>query len=177
MTPASGVTLTARNGRWYCRNDRMRRSLPLFLVAATLVTSFLARTAEAVESPRLRIVDLTTTTEVMAVAAPMPSLGGTQLRKFTPETVPAWMAVVGVTWETIGGGTVPGARLLFQYKINNEPATRSIEARVERAAAGRRSQRFAVPLGMAAENRVTAWRLQLVQGGRVIDERRSASWK
>jgi len=155
----------------------MSRTLLLLPIVVALVTSTVAPSARAAEALRLRIVDVTTTTVVMSVSAPNQNMDGVRLRKFVPETQPAWMAVLRATWEADKRFPVPGALVSLQYRLNEDPAARTIERREDQPVSGRRTTKFVIPLGAQAEHRVTAWRLQLIQGGRVIDERRSASWR
>ncbi len=85
------------------------------------------------------------------------------------------MAVLDVAWRALG--VLPGGvevRFSFRRAAPASPGERVRS--FPRPVTGVQRTRFEVPLERDGRDRVVAWRLQVMQGGRVLDQAHSAGW-
>lgn len=123
-----------------------------------------------------RIVAVHPTTDVAMVRSTFSPLATKRLPKFAPEGRRVKRAVLLVDWQT--GGALPADSLVrFSYRQAGHDAVKQQEERHPRPVTGLQQVRFAVPQLDPAVDRVIAWRVQILSGGRVLDERFSAAWR
>ena len=155
------------------RIDKMKSLCIVCLVAASLLPVW----AQAQEGAEARIIAVHPTTDVAVVRSTFNSLETRRLPKFSPEGRSVKQAVLVVDWQT-ARALPAGSQVRFSYRqAGSDDVVKQLEERHARPVTGRQRARFAVPQLDPAADRVTAWRVQIVQGGRVLDERFSAAWR
>lgn len=153
-------------------------TLPL-RCAASLLGILLAgaQQAAAQGSGEARILRVTATTEVAVAEMATDNLGGVRLTKFVEDSREAPQAVLVVAWRAPRSGLPAGAIVRLDYRRDNAPDLRTKDLRVDEPVTGERVTRFSLPLPADGAGRISAWRVQVLHGGRVLDEKTSASWR
>lgn len=143
-----------------------------------LVLAGLAGADASAQAPlEARILRVEATTDVATVAAPMRSLGGQRLTKFMEDVYQVPRGVLLVDWRAPRTGLPGGAVVRLSYRLNDERAIRTKEVRYAPPLAGDRRTRFAVPLAPDGSDRISSWKVEVVHGGRALDQQASASWR
>ncbi len=123
-----------------------------------------------------RIMGIKATTDVVVVESTFRSLENRRLPKFTPEGRRVPQAVLLVDWQTVRA-LPAGVLVQFSYRQPGSEAVRKLDRRYDRAVTGRQQTRFAVTMSDPERDRVSAWRVQVLYQGQVLDEQRSAAWR
>jgi hypothetical protein len=158
------------------RRVTMTRYLPVCLFLLALGAAGTA-SGQAVPAGQVRIARIATTTEVTTAAATVNNAAGRRMTKFVDEAAPSSRAVLDVEWQTPRSGLPAGTVVQFDYRRDRETRVRTQEVRYDEALRGDVKTRFTVPLGAGGAGRVASWRVRVLQAGRVLDERNSASWR
>ncbi|MCS6770647.1 MAG: hypothetical protein NZ740_01310 [Kiritimatiellae bacterium] len=117
------------------------------------------------------------TTGVARAATGFHPAAGERLTRFLEDGVEVPAAVLEVTWEQSPGLAPAGAALQLEYRLSGDPRVRTIRRTLPARERGPRTERFEMPLTPAGGMRVTAWRLRVVAGERVLEEITSAGWR
>lgn len=149
-----------------------RRALACLLLAcgSALSTGFAQLPGGA------RLLSIQPTTGVARITTGLQSTGPVRLSKFMEDGVEVPAAILAVSWTQAPGPARADMVLQLAYRMDDQPAIR-MQSKALPNARGTQETRFEMPLTPETGRRVTAWRLQLVADGRVIDERTSAAWR
>ncbi len=149
----------------------MRRRLFFFWAAVAWAGAFSA--SAQVEA---RFVRIQATTDVVLVKSTFKSREPMRLDKFTSPGRRIGEAVLLVDWQP-ARALPAGATVRFEYLRAGSDQVEKEERVYDQAITGLQQERFGVLIGDARRDRVSAWRIQLIQGGRILDERKSAAWR
>ena len=147
-----------------------------FLLLGAMVACCGSTAVRAQAPVEARILGIKATTDVVVVESNFRSLEGRRVPKFAPEGRRIPQAVVVVDWQTVRA-LPPGGLVQFSYRQPGSDAVRKQDRRYERAVTGRQQTRFAVAMTDPVRDRISAWRVQLLYQGQVLDEQRSAAWR
>jgi hypothetical protein len=140
---------------------------------ALLVLAAGAWSAMAQPSAKPTIVRVASTSEVaVATSQPVNSLIGRQMPKFVDQ-VDVVREKIEVAWEAPRGSPAGRTEIRLQYRTPDSAEVLTIQDQQGETRPGRHLTTFALPPGV----RVSAWRVQLGRGGRVLDEKTSGSWR
>jgi hypothetical protein len=129
--------------------------------------------ARAEKAPPARILRVASTTEVARVAAQgLNNLSGRSMTKFLDQ-IERVQEVIRVSWDAPRGGWTGRTDVQLDYITSDSSDARGLRERHDRTTAGRHEAVFTIPIGAP----VTAWSVRLLQGGRVLDEKSSGTWK
>lgn len=143
----------------------------VFLFVACCVAWSVSARAE--RTPPARLLRVASTSEVANVAAQgLNSLSGRNMTKFLDQ-IERIQEVIRVTWEVPRGGSKSQTDVQLEYFTASSPDAQALRERHDETTTGRHETKFRVPLGSP----VTAWRVRLVQDGRILDEKSSGTWK
>lgn len=123
-----------------------------------------------------RVLEIQTTTGVTRVESGLRTLGGARMTKFLEDGVAVPSAVLAVVWSQQPGLAPGNLTLRLDYKMDDQPEVTTLSRALAPTARGRQTARFEIPLSSRSGYRVSAWRLQLRAGERVIEEYKSAAW-
>jgi hypothetical protein len=139
------------------------------LFAALASTLMIVGTAVA-EAPRIiRVEELSSADSAATGQLQMPKFQDAAWQQPGDEFV--------VTWKPNAEGSPVGTTVRFQYRQQRRKEIRTLEVTYPFVVNQSRSASFAV-IGEAYQRggRVTAWRVQILEGGRIAAERRSPDW-
>ncbi|MCZ7592956.1 MAG: hypothetical protein M5U15_12840 [Kiritimatiellae bacterium] len=123
-----------------------------------------------------RVLEIQTTTGVTRAESGLRTLGGARMTKFLEDGVEVPAAVLAVAWSQQPGLAPGNLSLRLDYKMDDRPEIQTLSRTLAPTARGRQVSRFEIPLSVRSGYRVSAWRLQLRAGERVIEEYKSAAW-
>ncbi len=147
-----------------------------FLLLGAVVACCSSTMVRAQAPVEARILGIKATTDVVVVESTFRTLEGRRVPKFAPEGQRVAQAVLVVDWQTVRA-LPPGGLVQFSYRQPGSDTVRKQDRRYERAVTGRQQTRFAVAMIDPARDRISAWRVQLLYQGQVLDEQRSAAWR
>jgi hypothetical protein len=103
--------------------------------------------------------------------------GGRHMRKFMEEMAEP-VAVVEARWRAPAAGLPPGVMARLDVRRSGSERTQSFEISYPGALRGETTTIFRVPRipGRAADG-IDAWRVQIVQAGKLLAEQSSGSWR
>ncbi len=125
----------------------------------------------------VRLLDIQPTTGVTRVTSGFSPMSGTRLTRFMEDGIEAPAAILAVTWEQTPGLAPAEAALQFDYRMDGESRVRTQTQPLPPRERGPRTARFVVPLTEATGRRVSAWRLRVMAGERVLEEVASEAWR
>lgn len=150
--------------------------IPVLIGSLTLLAAAV-QPAVAQVPGSARVVEIQTTTGVTRVESGLRTLGGARITKFLEAGVEVPSAVLAVIWLQQPGLAPGNLELRLDYKMDGQPDILTMSHALSPTARGRQTTRFEIPLSSRTGYRVTAWRLQLRAGERLIEEYKSAAWK
>jgi hypothetical protein len=152
----------------------LHRHRPLTLFAAMVLTFTVP--VLALGAPRiLRVVEARPD---VGEAAASPSFNALHLDKFADERIDVDGHVFHIHWEPGEGGAPPGTVVLFEYRQLDPDVIKKLEVEYNFLVTERRRATFKIT-GEAFRQGglVTAWRVRILEDGKVQAEDQSKSWR
>ena len=143
----------------------------------------LAATALAMAAPALgqrgsRIVRVEDRRPSVGAAADSSSFNALHLDKFFDERLDVDGHVFDVHWTPAEGGAPVGTVVRFEYRQQDPDEVHALEVAYPFRVTDRRRATFRITGEAFQEGGlVTAWRVRILEGGNVVAEQQSASWR
>lgn len=123
-----------------------------------------------------RFVKIQVTTDVVVVKSSFKDKEPMRLDKFATEGRRVGQAVLLADWKP-ERALPTGALVRFDFRKAGSSRLQTVEHRYDQAVTGLQSERFGVTILDPDEDRVVAWRLQLLYRTAVLDEQKSSAWR
>lgn len=151
----------------------LQRQKLMILLAATALAG--AVPALAQRGPGILRVEDRRSSVGEAIASP--SFNALHIDKFVDERLDVDGHIFLVHWDPAEGGSAPGVKVVFEYRQQDPQVTRSLEVAYPFRVTNRRCATFKIT-GEAFRKGglVSAWRVRILDGGKVLAEQQSESW-